>query len=142
MTYTEYTDGTILLTQSSFEFNYTVTTNEHYIGSGGSSTKITIKATCAGPGVTSGYFELRDLVYSVSSTTYDVIIDPGTPYFYGGCSLHTAYTPVLQETASSSAYVQYRLNFLAGPTGYYTVCSLLTFTLKNNSTNVSHVELQ
>ena len=134
--YTEYSDGFTLLTDVDFDSELTVT--DRVLASSYSQVTLRIKATCTYD--SSDYFVLSGVVCTLNKTAYDTIDDTGTYTCYGDCSVSAAYTPILSESASIDAQISYRLNFVCGPTSYYTQNSLLTLTVGDNTTTVTHVK--
>lgn len=133
MVYSEYSDGIILLTD--YTAQKEVTTVDRYSSSFAVNVTVDIKATCSN---ISGYFKLSNVKYSLINGAYDVINDVGTKTVSGRCSIHTAYTPVLNETASRPASLSYRLTFRYGSTGAQSINTLLTLTVQNDSATVTH----
>ena len=134
ITYSEYSDGVVLLTD--YEFEHTETTNDYDSNPMTTTVDMDIKATCTN---VSGYFLLEGVRYMLINGSYDTILDVGTPTYSGKCTLHTAFTPVLNESASGNAYICYNLNYQFGPGVYYTLTSQLTLFVGDDTATVTHI---
>lgn len=95
--YSEYSDGIVLLTD--YDFEKEVTYVDRQTGAGITTTTVDIKATCTG---VSGYCKLDDVVYSLVSSSYDMIHDKGTASRSGNCNIYGS-SCVLNETAWRTA---------------------------------------
>lgn len=130
--YTEYSDGTYLL--SSFECKpLSVTVNSHNNSSQAVNYDVTLEATMSG---IDGYFRLRNLKFSLINGQYDCITNKGSPSRSGSCTGYSetsSGSAPLYETASESATVQYRVDFQYGSSGKYTIDTLVTFRVGNNT---------
>ena len=131
--YTEYSDGIILLTD--YEFDAYAIVTDSLTSSGATTCTVDIRAVCSN---ISGYFLVEDVKYTHVRSGYDSINSVGTYSHHGNCTIHTVHDPILTETATHGAELKYRLNFTAP--GNITFNSLLTFTVRYNNTEVSHVD--
>ncbi len=135
LTYTEYSDGLVLLT--SVEFPVTVTTIDSETSSFSSNYTITIKATCS---EASGYFQLSNVKYSIIRSAYDTITSEGTKSSSGKCwESSDGYYFNATETSSKKAFISYRLCWQFADYPGYVYNSLLTLEVGQNSASVTHV---
>jgi len=130
--YTEYSDGTYLLSSVECE-PLSVTVNSHNSSSQAVNYDVTLEATMSG---VDGYFRLSNLRFSLINGQYDCITSKGSPSRGGRCTGYTetsSGSAPLYETASKWATVQYRVNFQFGSSGHYTKDTLVTFRVGNNT---------
>ena len=139
MTYTEYSDGVILLTDASYDKDLTVTNLDqstmaaHYT--------MNIKATCsAGDYTCSGYFKLTGLSFSIIAQSNDFISSVGSTTYEPLCYKTNVpeFTPIMNETASQHARLEFYLTFRFTYYGPEFLASTLVFDLGGNAFNVSH----
>lgn len=134
--YSEYSDGVVLLTE--YDFGKEVTYVDRQTGAGITTTTVNIKATCSG---TSGYFQLTNVVYTLVSSSYDMINDTGSASTTGNCSITKAYSPVLNETASGNAKLVYSLQFRLSSAAGDFLTSQLKLEVGDDSAAVTHYEI-
>lgn len=133
ISYTEYSDGAVLLAQTQCETIYNSTTdiaNEIKVD-------ITVKAT---HNDAPGYFKASHVQFTINETGYDYITSPGSTSTSGGCQYGGGYSMKKTETASGDAYVKYNLGFKFGPASddYYT--TQLWIQVGSNRLSVEHIE--
>lgn len=135
ITYTEHSDGIVLLSDIYFEY----TTNEigHEISGANTTVTVTITALC---NYISGYFKLSNVQYTISRSGYDQIDSAGSMSYGGNASLHTAYSPIWYETASQKAQISYRIKWFLGPDPGDYLNSILTLEVGNNGAGITHIE--
>lgn len=136
ITYTEYSDGLVVLADS--DYSYTQTINNQVVDGNKTHVTLTVRATC---NVVSGYFELRNVKFTIYGSSYDKITDVGSYVTSGNCQhSQNVHTPILNETASTKATIQHRINwrFSSYPGGW--IVSMLTIEVGNNVFRVTHLD--
>lgn len=141
ITYTEYADGQIILTdvRGTNPFSYNKTINSYFSGSGGSTTDITITVQYVGQSSTTGKFMLENIIYSNSSEALSVINSAGTASVTGSFDYDSSKTTIVyNETNSAPAKIRYVLSYVydthipgAVSTG------VLLFELKSGNATIS-----
>lgn len=116
VTYTEYSDGVILL--SGYEFTAESTAVSNIKGQTSRDIIVDIEATCVNDSGYKGYFYLEGVSYSLVYSDYDYITDTGTARREGYCTKATQIINNPEETATSYATLAYELQFQIGPGGY------------------------
>ncbi len=138
ITYTEYSDGLVLL--SDYDFTYETTEVDYYTGSTYRSITIDIEAACVATGY-SGYFYLNGVSYKLYDgyDNFDRITNPGTEHKGTNCiSYHRdSYTQI--ESYTGYAGFEYTLGFRIGPKPEQFVTSKLYFYVGEDTADVSHV---
>ena len=135
MTYSEYSDGVVLLSSS----NYRYSTVQNGQETSGQNTTVTITITAA-CNIISGSFKLTNARYTISRNGYDRIDSAGTMSIVEKCYMHTTYTPIWNETASQKARIAYRLSWYLGPDPGDYLCSVVSLKVGNNGAIVAHVD--
>ncbi len=139
VTYSEYSDGLILL--SGYDFTAESTTVNYVTGSTYRNITIDIEATCVNDVSYDGYFYLKGVSYSLRDNEFDVITNPGTESRTGYCTKATRTTYTEKESYTTNAGIVYRLWFQLGPTGYYTVESQLSLYVGGDTAGLDHISL-
>jgi hypothetical protein len=135
LTYTEYSDGLVLLTDNDFECSLSVT--DRILGTTKTDVTATITATC---NLTSGYFRLSGVQYSLYKQGYDTINSTGSSSRSGNCIYAGLNSSVLTESAGRCAHLSYVLSFKIGNSAGDIVQSYLTLSVGNNTASVTNVE--
>lgn len=135
ITYTEYSDGVILLSSTTLTAD---TTTQDYV-TGSTYRKITVDIEAAYTGDKKGYFYLEGVTYRLNDSDYDVITSAGTASKSGSCTSATRTRFSSKETDTSYAQIIYNLEFVVGPTEDYTVISTLYFYVGTDTAIVEHV---
>ena len=145
LTYTQYSDGSGILTQLSTTdgCEKDVTYDERHASAGATYSSITIEATYTGESTngygSNGYFKLTGLEYVIMSGDYDYIGDIGRYSVNSDCRvISNATICTLNESASGPAILQYRLNFKVGSNFAEGIESNLRITVGNDSAIVTH----
>lgn len=138
ITYTEYSDGLILL--SGYEFTADTTTVNYVTGASSRDITINIEATCVNDVNYDGYFYLNGVSYSLRNSDFDIITNPGTASREGYCTKATRTVFTAQETLTGYARIAYDLCFQLGPTGYYTMNSELLVYVGEDTAIVEHMD--
>lgn len=136
MIYSEYSDGLVLLTY--YDFTYTSSINNHQIDGNKTYVDLTVRATSND--VPTGYFELRNVQFTLYGTAYDRITSPGSYVTSGDCGVQERLTYIANETASGKAKISYRLKWRLTnlPGGW--INSTLTIEVGNNRYYITHDE--
>lgn len=129
VTYSEYSDGLILL--SDYEFTSDTKTVSSSSSSGNKYITVDVTAACVnGPGF-EGYFYLKGLSYTLRSglNNYDSITNEGTPSKGTNCANYTRISCTPNETLHDYAQLHYKLSFRigSGTHGQYLESSLTIF---------------
>lgn len=134
ITYTEYSDGLILLSDT--EFYSQITYNDRQTGANATVVDISIRATC---NLTNKAVTINNIIYTLNGSGYDSINAAGTASTVSGTSAsRTVYRA--NETASQPAKLEYHLSFRYANSSGSIVDSYLTLTVKNNSATVTHID--
>lgn len=137
ITYREYSDGLILLSSNEYTADSTVV--DYVTGSTYRNITINIRAACSINGY-SGCFCLDGVSYSLRNSDYDIITNPGTMRLEGCCEKASRITYIPEETDTNYANIVYYLEFVVGPTGYYTVRSNMFFEVGEDTAVLDHLE--
>lgn len=138
ITYTEYSDGLILL--SGYEFTAKTITVDRVTNSSSTNITLNIEATCVNDTAYHGYFHLDGVKYTLRSSAYDSITNTGTAWREGYCNKATRFLNNPNETATSYAELGYELHFQIGPGGYYTVDSVLILWVGDDTAVLEHID--
>lgn len=141
--YSEYSDGIVLLT--SYIPTKKVTVVDSHTGAGATAYTINIVATCSG---ISGTFTAKNVKYTTISSAYDRIDSVGTYKTettemtgYVACALQND-TPnpyvVMNESASGSAIITYKLTFRFAPYAGSFLTTELSLSVGHDSATVTH----
>lgn len=141
LTYTEYSDGLILLNDCDFyaesEGVNTVT------GVGYRQITANVTAWCVS-NYYDGYFYLDNITYRLNDgdNNFDTIINPGTPRKGQNCttSIRSSYTQ--DESNSGYAKISYSLVFKTGSGAKDTATSNLAFYVGEDTASVSHTAVK
>lgn len=135
ITYTEYSDGLILL--SGCELDY----ESDCPGGGGLNKDITINvtATCVN-GSYYGYFYLDGVTYRLNSgiNNWDKISNTGTARKGSNCLYYNLNKYELSETPSNYAYIIYALSFRIGSTSGAILQTYLTISVGEDTAVIGH----
>lgn len=138
LTYTEYSDGLIFLTETEDKYYKEVTTESYSSSAYAVHATISIKGTS---NVNQSYFILDNVSYSLYNGSYDEFTNTGTMSTTPYVTVCQYYPSIrAKETASDSALIAYRFNWLNpnDPSDFRN--SLLTITIQNNNVTISHVD--
>lgn len=138
VTYTEYSDGLILLSGYKFTADSEATSNVQ--GATSRDITIDIEATCVNDTPYKGYFYLEGVSYSLKYSDYDCITNTGTASSTGYCTKATRFLYNKTETDTSYAELGYELHFQIGPTGYHTVDSVLILWVGEDTAVLEHID--
>lgn len=139
ITYSEYSDGLILL--SGYDYSYDTTVTGSSSGPGYKDITINIEAACVSSYGT-GYFYLNGVSYRLNDgwNNYDTIRSEGSPSKGSLCSGYERQNFVSSESAEGYARIQYRLTFRVGPNAPQFVTSYLTLHVGEDTAVVEHWE--
>ncbi len=134
ITYSEYSDGIILL--ADFDMEWSKRTHETSPISSGYIYDVTITASCVGI----GHLTIHNMKYAIvlGYGSYDYIIDTGTASPSERCTIAETFPTRMAENVSECATLKYGLYFQAGPTGYYTMESVLRVLVGRDTINIYH----
>ena len=137
ITYSEYSDGLILL--SEFEATYDTTVTGSSSGPGYRDMTIDIEAACVMSNGT-GYFYLNGVSYRFNDgwDRYDMITNEGSPSKGNHCSGYEHQHFVSNESAEGYARIQYRVDFRFGPRPTHFINTYLTLHVGEDSAIVEH----
>lgn len=138
ITYTEYSDGLILL--SDYDFDAESEGVNTVTGLGYRQITINITAWCLST-YYDGYFYLDNVTYQLNDgdNNFDTIINPGTPRKGNNCSLYSRTSYIPNESYSDGyAKVSYRLGFKVGSSAGAVATSDLTLYVGEDTAAVSH----
>ncbi len=136
MLYSEYADGTILLTDVQYDAEAPVTTvHDRTANLLGVYYDITIKATCTN---ISGSFTLSHVKLDLLNDAYDRIANKGTISYSDKCWGYDIISEVLNESASGKAVLSYRPAFQHGRNQAQSTQTLLTLTVGDDGWSVTH----
>lgn len=139
ISYTEYSDGLVLLSDTNL--NRKVTYNSNTVTGARTKADITVTATYSG---INSYFKVSNVKYTIEEYGVDCITSIGSPKAYpspntsyDNCQYH-GYTLNQYETDSGNARVAYSLSFRYAtiPTAFITSC--LAIEVGNNAVSVYH----
>ena len=138
VSYTEYSDGSILLSDARVTDQFT---ESYTVDNSSTALNITIYTVTlrAGYTATGDYVKVSNLVYKVRSSGYDSITNTGT---YSASSSYCyiididSYTAT--ETASAPAQVVYNVYFRLDDVSTHFYTSHLTFTVRNDTASIDH----
>ena len=136
ITYTEYSDGVIFLTDYVYGKNVTIT--EEYPKAFGVMRTMDIYAYCIAA-TELGNITFKDIEYTIFDNDFDVIRSIGTTSSVYRCEvLETDY--LLSESPSENAYITFDIKWYTRGTGQagYFITSALRFSLGNNTPYVTH----
>lgn len=136
-TYTEYSDGLILLSEYKFDAAPTYL----YTDQGDGYTEITssIVAWCLSDDY-EGYFYLDDITYRLNDgvNNFDTITNPGTPRNGANCESAERISYEANESYYGYADVSYRINFRIGSSGGAVLNSILSFAVGEDTAVLDH----
>lgn len=136
MLYSEYADGTILLTDVEFDPEDPATTvHDRTANLLGVYYDITIKATCTN---INGSFNLSHVKLDLLNDAYDRISKQGTITCKDKCWGYDTISEVLTESASGNAVLSYRPTFQHGRSQSESTQTLLTLAVGNDGWSVTH----
>lgn len=137
ITYAEYSDGLILL--SDYEFTYNTSGSSIYYGDTFKYITIDISATGRYDGSTLGVFYLNDISYTINygDNIYDEINIPGTPSTSNRNTTYSDRTYWPDETDERYAKVSYKLRFKVD-SGY--VESIITLDVGEDTALIDHYD--
>ena len=137
ITYTELSDGAVLL--ASYSFYYSDNTTHEPPHGGETKYTATIDVMCT---ASYGVFTLRNIKYTISDG-YDKITSPGSPSVNDNdeCFYHTNsvydYDYKANETLHNPAYIMYKLTYHVRDTEPgYLYQTIFRFKLQNNSVKI------
>lgn len=139
MTYTEYSNGIILLSTEQYNYQHDVSITETLPTSRTYSVNIT--ATCRDMygTVFSGYCRIEGLTFKVLYNGYDSILSEGNADCTTGCEFRNGkYSMVRNETASQAASVNYYIQFEYTPGSSSFLASTVTLRVQNDIYSISH----
>ena len=137
ITYSEYSDGLILL--SGFEATYDTTVTGSSSGPGYRDMTINIEAACVLSNGT-GYFYLNGVSYRLNDgwDRYDMITNEGSPSKGDHCTGYERQHFASNESAEGYARIQYGLDFRYGPQPTHFITTCLTLHVGEDSAIVEH----
>lgn len=138
ITYAEYSDGLVLL--SDYNFTCEATEVDSYTGSAYTSITINIEAASISTGY-NGYFNLDGVSYRLYDgyDNFDRITNLGTERKGTNCISASRDTYTLKESDTGYAGIEYSLGFRIGPKTGQFVTSKLYFYVGCDTADVSHV---
>lgn len=135
--YSEYSDGTVLLTDWEVTANSpTVTIEDRYSSSYAVNYTVTLKATCAH---VTGYFELQNAKFSLINNAYDQITDTGTEVRSGNCTNSSVSCKAVES--STPANITCDLIFRFADYSTSIVETNLVLKVSGNGYSVSHTRV-
>lgn len=132
--YTEYSDGTVLLTDWEVTAKSpTVTIEDRYSSSFAVNYTVTLKATCTS---VTGYYKLQNVKFSLINSAYDEITDTGTEVLNEGCTNSSISCKPIEST--TPANISCDLIFRYADYASCIVQTKLKLNVSNDSYSVSH----
>lgn len=136
LTYTEYSDGFIFLTETETRYQAEVTRESYESSAYAVHETISIKGTS---NVNQSYFTLDDVSYSLINGAYDLFTNTGTMSTIVYCSVCNNYPHItLRESSSGPASIVYRFNWIPIDESTF-FNSLLTIEIQNNKVTITHI---
>lgn len=138
ITYAEYSDGVILL--SDYDFTYDSSLDNSYYGSTLRNVVIDIEAACILNGSTLGSFFLDDVsyIFYYGDNNFDCITGTGTGTKRGGCTSATRTTYIENESLEGYATLSYKLAFRVSSSAGAIVESYLTLYVGEDTAMIYH----
>lgn len=135
VTYTEYSNGDILLADisSTSDFAKSITRNSVTPLLNGNQYNVTLRASYEGEYSNGDYVKINNVIYRIIESDYDKIVNPGTVEASSSwCGTVGDPIHVIGETASGPAMLKYQLQFRIASTPTAFFAPFLTFTVGND----------
>lgn len=141
-TYTEYSDGLVLLTESEVDFKCEETQTDMEVEQ--SITRCTLSVRAFSNKFTYGYFQFNNIRFVLDRFNYDYITSYGSAIKYGSplCLSPSTPTVIYNETASRRAQISYFIHWDTNdPISKDYWPTELRIVIGNTTYSVSHIDL-